>query len=421
MKTVRSISLDGTQVPAPERERWVLTESEQEILYTWARSHGHGLVVLSTCYRFEIYTDAPQVTELLAVLRGLRPGGYEQVLEERVGEAASRHLLRVASGLESAVLGEAQILGQVRRARGAAEQSRTLPPILKALFNEAVATGRRIRQETELGLGVASAASAALLLARQAPSGLHGQRVVVVGGGEMGRLLLKLLASTDVASLTLVTAHASSVPDHVEVVAPEALPTVLRGADVVFAATRRIILNEAMAQALEDARDDQPLTVIDLGMPRNVAPSVGGLAGFHLRDIDALSDVVDKHVQRRRAAVPAAEALVEHGLATLTHKQQQLEQEAMISDLRRRAERIRQDTVAYVTGHCDHESCLCTRGEIREHAAPESPPAHCARANTDYLTRTLTNRLLHDLTRTLRHSHADLDPDTLRALFKSDA
>ena len=409
MKNVLSISLDGTRVPAIERERWILSDAERHSLYEQARRRGVGLVVLATCYRFELYTDAGTARALLGWLRALRPQADTTHFAERSGEKALMRLLRVAAGLESAVLGEVQVLGQIRRARSEAEQARALSPVLRTAFAEAVSTGRAIRQNTGLGLGVASAASAALLLAHNAPGGLSGRHVVVIGGGEMGRLLLKLLAAARPSRLTLVSAHLNPQHPRITVQPPEALAHVLPDADVIFTATRRTVLDTDAMIDLQDRRGGRPLTIVDLGMPRNVALAAGEVPGVRLCDVDALGDVVDANLRRRQAAVPDAEAFVAEGYARLQAALQRVQQEALIGDLRRKAETIRRDTLVYVCDRCRRRTC-----------EPVASDQEAVCTNTEFLTRTLTNRLLHDLTHALRYDGEGLDPAALRVLFRLD-
>ncbi len=411
MKNVLSISLDGTRAPATRREQWTLSAAERHSLYEQARRQDVGLVMLSTCYRFELYTDAAAAATLLGWLRDLRPQADTALFVERSDEKALVHLLRVAAGLESAVLGEVQVLGQIRRARSEAERARTLSPMLRAAFAEAVSTGRAIRQNTGLGLGVASAATAALLLARNAPVGLSDRHVVVIGGGEMGRLLLKLLAAVRPGRLSLISAHLKPQHPDITVQPPEALAHVLPDADVIFTATRRLVLDADAVAALQAQRGERPLTIVDLGMPHNVAVAAGRVPGVYLRDVDALGDVIDANIRRRRAAVPDAEALVAEGYARLQAALQGLQQEALIGDLRRKAETIRRETLTYVCSRCRTRTCEDT---------PVASDQQAACTNTEFLTRTLTNRLLHDLTHALRHDGDGLDPAALRTLFRLD-
>ena len=408
--TIIRLGLDGDAVPVADREAWALGADDAEVLYAAARADGLGACLVSTCFRVELVVSGRwPAADLVAWgrerLADARPDAPAGVFAASEGEDAIRHLVRVAAGLESAVLGEAQILGQVRRARADAAAAGVLTPTLRLALDAAVRTGQRVRAETDLGRGAASTASAAVLLAAGSPAGLAGRDVVVVGGGQMGRLLLSLLPGHRPARLTLVSAHA---PEHAgfRVVRPDALADVLPGADVVFTVANRLVLDAETARAgWADGRDR---TVLDLGVPRNVAQSVAEVPGVRLRDVDALGAVVDAGLRSREAAAPQAEALVDEAMSVLHERLDALRREALVGDVRRRAEQVRQETMDYVCGKCTDRTCESDDGVAR-----------CS--DPDLLTRTLTTRLFHDLTAGLRDRPADLDDDTLRRLFAVEA
>ncbi len=397
--TVVALWLDGATCSVDAREAWALGEVEVRRLYAAAREAGLGACVVSTCFRVELFVagDRP-AADLLAwgrrQLGAARPGVPLDAFRQADGDAALRHLLRTAAGLESAVLGEAQILGQVRRARAAAEAAGVLQPALRAAFDTAVRTGQWARRVTDLGRGTASTASAAVQWADDAIGGLDGRDVVVVGAGQIGRLLLGRLAEVGAGSVTLVSAHA---PAHAgfAVVRPDALGAVLPGTDVVFTATDRRALD--VAAVAEAWRGGRRRVVVDLGVPRNVDDAVGRLAGVTLADIDALGAVVDAGLAARQAAVPDVEAAIEAALAGVRETLARLDREALVADFRRRAEAIRQDTLDLLVG---------TDG------------AAVSEADVDLLSRTLTNRLLHDVTAALRSGAGD--DDALRHLLHLD-
>jgi glutamyl-tRNA reductase len=403
------IGLDGAAAPVGVREAWALGADDKAALYAAAVADGLGACLVSTCFRVELLVAGEHAAERLLAwgrrqLRAARPDAPLDHFREATGDDALRHLIRVAAGLESAVLGEAQILGQVRRARAEAQKAGALTPELRAALSTAVRAGTWIRRTTGLGRGAASTASAAVRLAEGA--GLEGRDVLVVGGGQMGRLLLSLLPGARPASVTLVSAHA---PEHAgfRVVRPDALADALPDADVVFTAASRQVLD---AEAARAAWADGPArTVVDLGVPRNVDPEVGAVEGVTVHDIDALGAVVDAGLQAREAAVPEAEALVEEALDALADDFEALRRERLVGDVRRRAERGRRETLDYVCGRCNDRTCEPAEG---------GGPARCS--DPDRLTRTLTNRLFHDLTAALRERPADLDEGALRRLFALD-
>lgn len=426
MSTLVRIGLDGHGARLSDRERWALDGLRRDHLYAGARERGWGLVALTTCFRVEVYLDGPpEAAEVVGswltapgdALGGASSDGSPGLLEGeaspfgvRRGSDAFQHLCRVAVGLESAVLGEAEVLGQVRQAQAAAMRAGTLTPLLREAFRAAIATARVARAETALGRGVASTATAAVRLAAAAANGLAGRHVVVVGGGEIGRLLLKHLQACAPARLDLVSRRAvmGSTACHT----PDALPGLLGGADVVFTGTDRVVITPGDLSA----RPDRPLTVVDLGVPRNVAASVGHVAGVRLYDVDALRSVVDAALAERRAAVPDAEHLVAAAVEAFAGVEVRLERERLVADLRRQAERTRRAAVAAVCGRCTDATCLDDEADVSE-GRPVARPGPGPCSDPDRLTRTLTTRLLHDLTNGLRASTGTVDDATLRRLF----
>ncbi|MEM1268695.1 MAG: hypothetical protein AAGI08_01480 [Bacteroidota bacterium] len=408
--TLIAFQLDGSACGVDVRESWAFKGEEVTRLYEDARGNGFGAFVLPTCFRVELILtgDAP-VDELAAWgrarLSAIRPGSDLSVFRLLVGEEAIRHVFRVAAGLESAVLGEAQVLGQVRRARARAEHMKVLTPMLNAVLTAAVQTGQQVRRRTAINRGAASTATAAVQWADDMFDGLEGLRIAVVGAGDIGRRLVTALDGIELESLTVVSAHA---PPHAgfHVVPPSALTELLPNVDVLFAATTRSVLTAELARTVW--ADGALRAVADLGMPRNVEPGVGDVAGVECADIDVLGDVVDANLAVRRAAIPKVERAIDKSLKVLQDKLSTFEREQLVGDFRRNAETIRQETLAYVCGRCQEQTCGSTAPGV-----PGDGP--CTDAET--LTRTLTTRLLHDLTHTLRHGSAHLDDQTLRTLL----
>ena len=409
--TIAGLWLDGDACAVDAREAWALTSIEADRLYRAARDAGLGACVVSTCFRVELVLSGRRPAgELLAWGRArlaeARPELSAEAFRAADGADALRHLLRVAAGLESAVLGEAQILGQVRRARAAAEAAGALAPELREAFDAAVRAGQWARRTTDLGRGTASTASAAVQWAGDRLGGLAGRRVVVVGAGQIGRLLMERLPGAGPASLTLVSAHA---PLHAgfDVVRPDALAGLLPETDALFSATDRPVLDEATAAAAW--ADGAPRAVVDLGVPRTVDAAVGRQPGVALADVDALGAVVDAGLAARRAAVPEVESQLEVALDVLVEGLETLDRERLVADFRRRAETVRQETLAYVCDRCTDRTCG------PDASAPAGPgPGPCS--DPDGLTRTLTTRLLHDVTAALRDDR-DLDDAQLRRIL----
>ncbi|HVX22571.1 MAG TPA: glutamyl-tRNA reductase [Acidimicrobiales bacterium] len=289
-------------------------------------------VVLSTCLRTEVYAvvdrfhDAVhEIQEVLAQKAGLAATDLEDKATIRFDDDVAAHLFSVASGLESAVLGEGEVLGQVRRAWDRAQDERVSGPVLSELFRHAIQAGKRVRSETAIARGTTSFSHAAVELAEaRRPGGLSGTTVAVVGAGAMGAGVLQALGSlledrrpagAVVVNRTEARAEAlaPSLPDGLpfRTAGTAELPSVVQAADVVFSAVEaegHVVSTEALAPA--GNRRERPVLVVDLGMPRNVDPAAGGVDGVTLVDMDHLSSAVAQAVEERRGEVDRARAIV---------------------------------------------------------------------------------------------------------------
>ena len=286
------------------------------------------VVVLSTCNRTELYiatTDhqsakAAATAALLARVGDSRAqADAARALVTRCGFDVARHLFRVAAGLESVVPGETEILGQVREAWLESQEASTAGPLLNALFQRALESGRRVRAETPLARRPASVASAAVELADRATGGLAGKRVVVLGAGAVARAVCSSLLRRRPGVVTIVARNAERAAavsaGFAAYVAPFGeLDQLLESAHVVIAATSAPH-SLVTADVLRRARPhSHRLVVIDLGVPRNVDPAVADLDFCRLYDVDDLRLVVDATVAARNEAIAPAEVILEHDL-----------------------------------------------------------------------------------------------------------
>lgn len=278
-------------------------------------------IVLSTCGRFEIYmvqdpTRHPQWPQYLSDVVGLSANAMRDHIETLRGEAAANRALRVAAGLESKIVGEHQILGQVRRAFESARLAHATGLILSAMFRSAIHTGKRVRSETSVGHQARSYAGLAVDAVRQALGTVTHQTIAIFGSGAMAREAAALLSGDPRHKLIVISGHA----DRAAAIANEyrgractmdALPGVLAEADAMIccASSRWGILELNLARRPAA----QPLTIVDLGMPRNVDPSVGGLPGIRLLDLDRIPGAMVPQVE----AVGHAEQIVSHELDRL--------------------------------------------------------------------------------------------------------
>jgi glutamyl-tRNA reductase len=315
-------------------------------------------MVLSTCNRFEVYAvvDAfhgglSAIGQVLAEHSGMSMGDLTKYAYVRYSEAAVEHLFAVASGLDSAVIGEQQVLGQVRRAYANAEANRTVGRVLHDLAQRALSVGKRVHTETAIDAAGASVVSVALEIAGSRMNGLAGRSAAVVGAGSMGGLSVAHLVRAGVTHIHVVNRSlpraerlAESIREQgvgAEALTLEDLPTALAAADVVVSCTgavRPVVSLADVHNALAGARRDeaaQPLVLCDLGMPRDVDPAVAGLPGVSVVDMDR----VQREPSARAAATDAeaARQIVAAEVAAYLAGQRMAEVTPTVTALRQRA------------------------------------------------------------------------------------
>jgi glutamyl-tRNA reductase len=294
------------------------------------RSNLLEVVVLSTCLRTELYAvverfheGVADLQEHLAASAGTSVEQLSEQLTVHFDDAVVRHLFEVAAGLRSAVPGEHEVLGQVRTAAQRAAADRAAGPVLSALFERAVQTGRRVRTETSIGRGTTSLAHLSVDLAAERLASRFGSaKVVVVGAGQMSKGVVAALRGRgveggDISVVNRTPERATEVAQTVDARALgfESLTGALAEADCVIvttAAPAPVVDLETVATALPArvGRRLAPLVIVDLSVPRNVDPSVGGLGGVELLDIGALRGLADRALAGRRGELEQAEAIV---------------------------------------------------------------------------------------------------------------
>lgn len=282
-------------------------------------------VVLSTCNRSEVYTVCDDVegaradlANFVSAFHGVDHAALGPHLFEATDLDAARHLFRVASGLDSLIVGEPQILGQVKEAHAAATAARASGPLLNRLFHASFGAGKRVRTETDLGSGAVSVSYAAVALARKIFGDLKGRNVLVVGAGEMGKLTALHMKSQGVGRVTIVSrsmAHAARAAEAIggALAAPwEELNAVLGSSDIVITATgaAAAIVTKAQLESVMRPRRGRPLFVIDIAMPRDVEAAAGEIEQVFLYNIDDLQATVQENISRRTGAIADAERIV---------------------------------------------------------------------------------------------------------------
>jgi glutamyl-tRNA reductase len=374
--------------------------------------HVHEAVVVSTCNRVEVYVAisrfhgaAGDVRRFLADLHGLGRDEFTSHLYDYYEERAVQHLFAVAAGIDSMVVGEAQILSQVREAFQAAQAERTVGPVLSALFARAIKVGRRARSETAIGAGLASTVTVGLRVADGQLGGLAGRRALLVGAGGVARLAGRALRAAGagelvVANRTSATGGALARELGGRAVPLERVAEELALADLAVAATAgttptvtAATVAEAMARRAGGVPGGSggvagasgspgasgsagPLVLLDLGVPRDVEPEVRGLPGVVLADLDALRAVLETDEGPRRE-VERVRALIAQETGAFMGGQREARLVPTIRALRARAEQVRQQELAKA-------STRLAGLDERQRAAVEA------------VTRGLVNKLLHD-------------------------
>ncbi len=321
--------LGTSHAVAPTGVRERMHVDLEEVYAGLARVAAHRALLaealpLATCGRLEVYGVSERPERAIRVLRDLvaaRTGlGRAELATHsyvRLGEEAARHLFRVAAGLDSVVYGEAQILGQVRDALHHPSAERVAGTLLKRLFQSALAAGKRVRTETEIGRGSASVAGAALALLEREIGAFASVTALVLGAGETGGLVARLLLKAGVARLmianrTLGRAEALAAPLGAEAYPLSAVPSLLGEADIVIgtvAGRQDLVSKDALEVVARQAPRSRWL--LDLAHPRTFAPDVGALPGVRLLDLAQVFEQVESGRQARAAQVPRAEAIVD--------------------------------------------------------------------------------------------------------------
>ncbi len=281
-------------------------------------------VILSTCNRLEVYaivaggpSSGQDIIEAyLADLQGVAPQELRPHLYSRHEEAVASHLMRVAAGLDSMILGEPQILGQVSGAQADAQRTGTIGPVLNQLFDRAVRAGKRARSETEIGRHSTSVSHTAVRLISDELGDLSQINALVVGAGEMAEAAARALMSEGVQQLNFINRTYSRAESMARDYSGHALnwyhlPAALALADVVVSVTGapHVVIHESDVMPVLAERAGRPLYFVDIAVPRDVEDSVGDLPDVHLFDIDQLQIVVDANLSQRQAAVPDVEAI----------------------------------------------------------------------------------------------------------------
>jgi len=381
-----ALGLNHQTAPLAVRERVVFhVERLHEALGELKRSLVNEAAILSTCNRTEIYVSGEkpgELTEWLAQYHRLARGELQPYLYALPQEQAVRHAFRVASGLDSMVIGEPQILGQMKEAARAAESAGTLGSLLHRLFQRSFAVAKEVRSTTRIGAASVSMAAAAVKLAARIFPSLKDQSVLLIGAGEMIELTATHFAAQapariTVANRTLERAERLAARFNARAIELRALGEHLQDYDIIVSCTASSlpILGKGLVERALRARRRRPMFMVDLAVPRDIEQEAGELDDVFLYTVDDLASIVSANLDSRRAALDQAEAIIDTQVGRFMHWVQAREGVPLIRALREEADDTRRQEL-------ERALKSLARGE---------DPAKVVEA----LSRTLTSKLMH--------------------------
>jgi glutamyl-tRNA reductase len=383
------------------------------------REHLAEVALLSTCNRTEVYARTtrfhPGVDDVrlfLADHSASDPDSLAASLYTYHDDAAVAHLFGVAAGLDSMIIGEGEILGQVREAWRAAEDAGTVGQPLARTFRHAIEVGKRARTETAIGRHAVSVSSAAVTLAGERLGSLVGRRVLVLGAGDVGEGMAIALAGAGVAEVVVANRSAARARDLARrvdgrAISLDEIPDELVGADVLLASTSSfgVLIERGDMEHVMQRRDGRALLVVDVAVPRDVDPGVSQVFGITLLDIDDLRAFGEQNLQARRAEVGKVREIINDELERYRLEQSARVVSPLVAALRGRAEGVRD-------------------AELVRHASKLAGLDPSARAAVEQITRGIVNKLLHEPTIRLKEAagstRGELLADAITDLFALD-
>ena len=370
----------------------------------------HEGVILSTCNRVEVVATAAdsraafdEIKSFLAEQKAHRSAGP---LDEHVyaydGADAVRHLFRVAASLDSMVVGEPQILGQLKQYYDAAQQAGTVGTILHRLFHRSFSVAKRVRSETGIGSGAVSVSSVAVDLARRIFDRFDDKTVMLIGAGKMGDLVARHLQSNGIQSLMITNRTFERAVELAEKIpgSPirfEDFPCYLKMADLVIGCTgaNEVLVDAAMVDKVLRERKHKPMFFIDIGDRRNFDARINNLDNVYLYNIDDLRSVAEDNLQERSSEAEKAEQIVNEEVQGFVRWIASLEQAPTITALRRRFEEIRRREIEKSLG-----------GNLRDLSEQQ-------RAALDDMTNAMVNKMLHEPISRLKNNSQDDDEEAI--------
>jgi glutamyl-tRNA reductase len=351
------VGLNHRTVPLDLLERMTIPESRlpKALADLTSREHINEAVVLSTCNRIEVYVFAEKfhgayqdIRNFFAEVSHVAPEEFSDHLTSLYDGDAARHLFSVASGLDSAVLGEHEILGQVRKSWETASTEGAVGPVLNTLFRHSLEVGKRVRTETAISRNITSVSQAAVAMATERLGGLEGRQVLIVGAGEMGEGLARALHGGGVAGIRVANRtwdRAVEVAGRLggEPVRLDDLPHHLAEVDVLLTSTgaSAAILEHGDLASVVGERHGRELLVVDIAVPRDVDPTAGEIEGVTLLDMDDLREFADVGIRERQREVTAVHAILDVELDRYVDESTARSVAPLVASLRARGDLVR--------------------------------------------------------------------------------
>lgn len=395
-------------------------EEQKDLLGRLKSLDGVGEVLhLSTCNRIEIIAIVEEhdkavknIRDFVAVSGGLTEAQAASCFYEYRGEEAVRHIFRVASSLDSMVMGETQILGQVKDAYRQALAQYATGVVLNRLMHCSFRAAKRVRTETAIAVNPVSVSYAAVELAKKIFGSLDGKKILLIGAGEMAELTgMHLISngaqSVTVANRTLAQAGLLAEKFHGEAVSLDALDAKLIEADIVISSTGApdFIVTADMLKRIHHQRKNRLLFLIDIAVPRDIEPAASSMENVYLYNIDDLQDIVDENINVRKKEAIKAEMIVEEEVARYVNWQKELESVPTIVSLRNKAEEI-------------------VRAEMDKAAGWMQNLNKEDQEKVDNLVNSIVNKVLHAPVSVLKEESSDISSrdivDAVRRLFRLD-
>ncbi|GLY62323.1 glutamyl-tRNA reductase [Pectobacterium carotovorum subsp. carotovorum] len=413
--TLLALGINHKTAPVSLRERVVFSPDKLGVALDSLLQQPlvQGGVVLSTCNRTELYLSVDeqenqreQLILWLCEYHQLRPEEVNGSLYWHQDNAAVSHLMRVASGLDSLVLGEPQILGQVKKAFAESQRGHSLSSELERLFQKSFTVAKRVRTETDIGASAVSVAFAACTLARQIFESLSDVTVLLVGAGETIELVARYLREHKVQKMVIANrtrerAQALAAEVGAEVITLAELDEQLVQADIVISSTASTlpIIGKGMMERTLKARRNQPMLMVDIAVPRDIEPEVGKLPNVYLYSVDDLHAIIQHNLAQRKAAAVQAESIVQQESSDFMAWLRAQSAVETIRDYRAQADEL--------------------RAEMTAKALAAIQQGNDVEAVIQELTHRLTNRLIHAPTKSLQQAARDGDQHRLQILRDS--